>query len=128
DVVVGWYTAAGDMATLKLARSHDDGDHFAAPVIVDHGEAVQGRVDVAFDADAAWVTWLREDADGQSLQLARYSVDLSRQLQRIEVAKLQGRGRGTGFPQLALHAGSAVVAWTDVIDGKPRLRAARLVH
>ena len=128
DVVVGWYTAAGDKAALTLARSHDDGDHFAAPVIVDHGEAVQGRVDVAFDADAAWVTWLREDADGQSLQLARYSVDLSRQLQRIEVAKLQGRGRGTGFPQLALHAGSAVVAWTDVIDGKPRLRAARLVH
>jgi hypothetical protein len=128
EVLVGWYTAAGDMPTLKLVRSHDDGDHFAAPLTVDRGEAVQGRVDVAFDADAAWVTWLREDANGQSLQLARYSLDLSRQLQRIEVAKLQGRGRGTGFPQLALHAGGAVVAWTDVIDGKPRLRAARLVR
>lgn len=126
DVLVGWYTAAGDTPMLKLARSNDAGDRFAAPVIVDRGNAVQGRVSVAFDQNAAWALWLREDAAGQSLQLARYAPDLSRELQRIDIARLQGRGRGTGFPQLALRGGVAYVAWTDVVDGKPQLHGARI--
>ena len=61
---------------------------------------------------------------GQSLQLARYAADLSREWQRGEVARLHGRGRGTGFPQLALRDGAAYVVWTDVVDGKPQLRGA----
>lgn len=124
DVLVGWYTAAGDTPTLKLARSSDAGDTFAAPVVVDNGEAMQGRVDVALDRDAAWVLWLREDRSGQSLQLARYTPDLLRALQRIEVAKLDGRGRATGFPQLVLRDGAPLVVWTDIVAGKPQLHAA----
>jgi hypothetical protein len=126
DVLVGWYTAAGDTPMLRLARSVDGGDSFGAPLTIDGGEAVQGRVDVAFDDRSAWVVWLREGADGQSLQLARYTPDLGRELQRIEVAKLQGRGRGTGFPKLAVMNGAAHMVWTDVIAGKPQLRAARI--
>jgi len=128
DVVVAWYSAAGDVPTLKLARSRDAGDSFAAPVLLDRGNSVQGRVDVALGADAAWVLWLREDAQGQSLQLARYAPDLSRELQRLQVAKLEGRGRATGFPQLALGNGKAYVVWTDVIEGKPQLRGAMLTQ
>ncbi|MFC5578911.1 hypothetical protein ACFPOA_12930 [Lysobacter niabensis] len=124
DVLVGWYTAAGNTPTLKLARSADAGDRFGAPVTIDSGDAVQGRVDVAFDDGAAWVAWVREGAVGQTLQLARYTPDLSRELQRIEVAKLQGRGRGTGFPQLTVQAGKAYLVWTDVVDAAPQLHAA----
>ncbi len=122
--VVGWYTAAGDVPTVKLARSGDAGDTFAAPVVLDSGAAVQGRIDVALDADAAWALWLREGAGGQSLMLARYAPDLSRKLESVEVAKLQGRGRGTGFPQLALRDGSAYVVWTDIVDRATGLRGA----
>ena len=124
-VVVGWYTAAGDVPTLKLARSADAGDSFAAPRTVDSGSPVQGRVDVALAGDSAWVLWTREDGSGQSLQFARYSADLSRELQRGEVARLQGRGRATGFAQLALGRDAAYVVWTDVVDGRPRLQGAR---
>ena len=42
--------------------------------------------DVALDARQAWVAWLREDASGQSLWLARYAPDLSRELSRTRVA------------------------------------------
>ncbi|MEO6263989.1 MAG: hypothetical protein ABIO58_03350 [Luteimonas sp.] len=125
DVVAAWYTAAGDVPTVKLARSTDAGDTFAAPVTLEQGEAVQGRVAVALDPQQAWLLWLREDAVGQSLWLARYAPDLSRQLERIEVAKLQGRGRGTGFPQLALRDDSAYIVWTDIVNGAPQLRGAR---
>lgn len=125
DVLVGWYTAAGDVPALKLARSTNAAHGFAAPVVVDRGETVQGRVDVALDADSAWVLWVRESPQGQTLHLARYTPDLSRELQRLEVARLQGRGRATGFPQLVLADGGAYVAWTDVVDGKPLLKGAR---
>src|SRR5690606_41808128 len=74
DVVAAWYTAAGGTPQVRLARSADAGDRFDLPLIVDEGEAVQGRVDVALTAGAAWVLWLREEAGGQSLWLARYGA------------------------------------------------------
>ncbi|HEY5613083.1 MAG TPA: hypothetical protein VIK70_05775, partial [Lysobacter sp.] len=110
----------------RLARSGDAGDTFGAPVTIDQGPEVQGRVDVALDARTAWVLWVREEAGSQSLQLARYARDLSGEPERIEVAKIAGRGRATGFPQLALSGDAAYVVWTEVIDGKPRLRAVTL--
>ncbi|MHB8913030.1 MAG: sialidase family protein [Lysobacter sp.] len=124
--VIAWYTAPGDVPMLRLAGSSDAGDTFSAPVTVDQGIEVQGRVDVALDAAAAWVLWVREEAGGQSLQLARYAPDLSGEPGRIEVAKIEGRGRATGFPQLALSGDVAYVVWTDVVDGKPLLRGATL--
>lgn len=124
--VVAWYTAAGGESKVQVARSGDAGTSFGPPLLLDRGEPVQGRVEAALGADAAWVLWLREDRQGQSLWLARLAPDLSRELQRIEVAKPQGRGRGTGFAQLALGEGVAGVIWTELIDGAARLRGARL--
>jgi len=125
-VVLAWYTAAHGTPAVQFARSSDGGARFAAPVVVDRGEPVLGRVAVALDARQAWVLWLREDAGGQSLQLARYAPDLSRKLGQVEVAKLQGRGTATGFPQLALRADGAWIVWTDVVDGAPQLRGAHV--
>lgn len=122
--IVAWYTAAGDVPTVKVAHSANAGDSFGAPRVLDRGEAVQGRVDAAHGGNQAWVLWLREDTSGQSLWLARLAPDLSRELQRIEVARLQGRGRATGFPKLALRGDSAYIAWTDIVDGIPRLQGA----
>ena len=124
--VVAWYTAPGDVPMLRLARSRDAGDTFAAPVTVDQGAAVQGRVDVALDARSAWVLWVREEAGAQSLHLARYARDLAAEPERTKVANIAGRGRATGFPQLAIRDDAAYVVWTDVADGKPRLRGATL--
>lgn len=124
NVVVGWYTAANDKPLVELARSTDAGDSFSAPVVLEQGEAVQGRVAVALDAQQAWALWIREDASGQSLWLSRRTPDLSRELQRIEVSKLQGRGKATGYPQVALRNGNAYIAWTDIVDGAPHLRGA----
>ena len=45
---------------------------------------------------------------------------------RVKVADLAGRGRGTGFPRLKLRDGQAWLAWTEIVDGSPRLRGARV--
>lgn len=127
-VVVGWYSEGSGQPTLQLARSDDGGSTFAAPVVVEQGATVLGRVDVALDATQAWVSWLREVDGAQSLMLARYTPDLSRQLQRIEVAKLQARGRASGMPKLAVDASGAWLVWTDVVSGVPQLHGAQLTH
>ena len=59
--------------------------------------------------------------------LARYATDLSKKLEEVEVARLQGKGRGTGFPQLALRDGAAWMVWTDIVEGQPRLEGATYV-
>jgi hypothetical protein len=125
-VAVAWYTAADDTPAVKLARSDDGGRSFAKPVTLDSGLAVQGRVAVAIDSGQIWTVWLREENGMQSLWLARYAPDLSKELQRIKLADLQGKGRATGFPKLVLHGALAHVVWTDVADGMPQLRGAQL--
>ncbi len=128
NVAAAWYTAANDEAAVQLALSRDGGATFDAPVRVDKGPAVLGRVDAAYDKDGAWVLWMREEAGAQSLWLARYSPDLKRETQRSEIAKLQGTGNATGFPKLALRADGAYAVWTDVVDGQPRLKGAQVMR
>ena len=125
DVVAAWYTAAGGTPQVRLARSADAGDRFDLPLIVDEGEAVQGRVDVALTAGAAWVLWLREEAGGQSLWLARYGAGPGEPA-KVELATLQGRGRGTGFPHLVADGDGVRAVWTEVAGGTPMLRGARV--
>ena len=124
DVVVAWYTEANEQPLVQVARSIDAGARFGAPVVLEQGDAVQGRTAVALGAGQAWILWLREDRSGQSLWLSRRSPDLAREFQRIEVAKLAGRGRATGYPQIALRNGNAYIAWTDIVDGASHLRGA----
>lgn len=128
-LVVGWYTAPDGESRVRLARSDDAGDSFAAPVELDAGAEVQGRIAVALDDTQAWAVWLREDGEGaQSLWLSRRSADLATEYERVELARLEGRGRATGFPRLQLVGRDAYVVWTDVIDGAPQLQGLRLVR
>lgn len=128
EAVVLWYSEARGTPTLRMALSADAGDRFAAPVTVDAGAEVLGRAAVGIDARQVWVAWLREDAQGQTLMLARYARDLSKPLQKVEVAKLAARGLASGYPKLAVDAGGAWLVWTDVINGAAQLKGARIAR
>jgi hypothetical protein len=90
------------------------------------GEAQLGRVDVAADASGVWMSWMQEAGGQQSLWLARFDPALAAEQFRIQVAAVEGRGRGTGFPRLQVRDGEAWLAWTEVVGGKPRVRGARV--
>lgn len=121
---VAWYTAAGGVPLVRIARSGDEGRSFGDPRELARGDAPQGRVDIAADADGVWVSWVEEQAGAQSLWLARFDHGLQAERWRGKVADITGRGRATGFPRLQLRDGAAWLAWTEVVDGKPRLRGA----
>lgn len=123
---VAWYTVAAGLPTIRVAGSADAGETFAAVRDVDAGLQVLGRVGTAVSNDALWLVWLVEDDPHQSLRLARLPRALDGPGQTIEVAQVQGRGRATGVPQIAVHRGQVWVVWTDVVDGRPSLRAVRL--
>lgn len=124
DVAVAWYTAAGDMPAVRLARSRDGGARFDSPVDVERGATVQGRVAVALDERQAWVLWVSGAGAAQSLWLARYTPDLTRRLQRLRLGPLLARGPGAGYPQLVAHDGVAYVVWSDAAGGTAQLHGA----
>lgn len=127
QAVVAWYTGANDEVAVKLAVSADAGSSFGKPVVVDKGPDVAGRVAVAIDAQQVWMVWLREERGAQSLWLARYAPDLSKEVQRTKLADVNGRGRATGMPKLVLDGDAAYVVWTDVVEGTPQLKGVRIV-
>ena len=127
DVVLGWFTAANDEPRVQVARSEDGGAHFGAPLVLERGKQVDGRVAVALDGDNAWALWLREEFGGTSLWLARLAPDLSRERERIKVATLKAHGIAAGYPRLALRDGTAYIVWTDSDGTLTQLQGARFV-
>lgn len=127
DVVLGWFTGANDEPRVQLARSEDGGAHFGAPLVLERGKQVDGRVAVALDGDNAWALWLREEFGGASLWLARLAPDLSRERERIKVATLKAHGIAAGYPKLALRDGTAYIVWTDSDGTLTQLQGARFV-
>ena len=122
--LIAWYTGANDIPSVRIATG--DGAHFGAMHEVDSGPAVLGRVAVALDAKQAWVAWLREEAGVQTVMLSRYAPDLTREMERIDVAKLRARGRASGFPKLVSAGDAAWLVWTDVENDKTVIRGARI--
>jgi hypothetical protein len=126
-LVVGWFTAAGDEPRVQIARSTDAGARFGAPLVLERGKQVDGRVAVALDRDNAWALWLRTEFGGSSLWLARLAPDLSKERERVKVATLKAHGIAAGYPKLALRQGTAFIVWSDNDGRLTQLHGARFV-
>ncbi len=129
EVWVAWYTEAQGKPSLRLARSSDAGDTFAAPMHVAEGEGVLGRAALAFGSDKVWLAWLEERGggrEGQQLWLARIDArDATIEAKQV-VADLAARGRATGLPRLVARDGEARLVVTDVEANRSRLLGLRV--
>lgn len=128
DLVVAWYTYAGDRAAVHAAFSADAGATFDRPIEIDAPRGARspiGRVDVVLDRPGeALVSWIAAARDDAHLLVRRVARDRRR---GPELAIATGAaGREAGFPRMELHGNDVVLAWTD--PRARRLRAARLVR
>jgi len=126
NVAVAWFTGAGEQPRVLAAFSSDGGASFGAPIQVDGGEAI-GRVDIVFSRDGtAAVSWLEQDGEAVALRIRGVRADgaTTRAAPARTVARFAA-GRASGYPALAVHGDSLLVAWTDPDETIP-LRTAVL--
>lgn len=125
-LAVLWPTMATGPLEVKLAISPRAGAAFAAPAVLDAGESVLGRVDVAPWRDGGFLaSWVGGDGRGAVLRVAELDAS-GRVIARRDVVALPP-GRQLGHPRLAATGGDvAMVAWTEPTAQGPRVRAAWL--
>ncbi len=124
-VVVAWYTAADNNALVLAAFSSDSGATFSPPVVIDQKQGAStplGRVDVVLDGDEAIVSWLANTRLKGTLKLQRISA-AGLVGEAVSVSPMDS-GRLSGFPEMEIFSGRAVIVWRDP-DAK-MLRAAAI--
>lgn len=110
QVVVAWYTAAGNRPHVRLAFSNDSGESFAKPITIDDGSPI-GRVDLQLLNDgSALVSWLEKLPEGGALRLRRITAD-GKQDESMTISP-SGTARSNGFPQMVLVGNRLTFAWT----------------
>ncbi len=113
-VALAWFTAADNLARVRLALSHDAGRTFGDTI--DIAQPAIGRTDVvALGGGGAVVSWLSPTADGAEIRLRH--VDRSGKAGPARTLGQTTAARSSGFPQLERRGPDLVVAWT--IAGEP---------
>ncbi len=126
DVVVVWFTGAGEVPHVKAAFSSDAGASFGGAVVVDDGNP-SGRVDVVMKANgSALVSWVeRTGGEDAELRLRRLAFDG----EMSESVSITGStaARASGFPRMVeADGGYLLLAWTDATGDTPRVLVTRL--
>jgi hypothetical protein len=117
--IAAWSTMP-DGQTMQVKARVLDAD--AAPLTLDAGSAVRGRVDAAPLGEGALVVWLSGNGSGGSwLQATTLGAD-SRAAASRTVAQWPA-GRDVGFPRVASNGEVALLVWAEAVDGAPRVQA-----
>ncbi|HEX4911789.1 MAG TPA: sialidase family protein [Permianibacter sp.] len=131
QVAVVWYTAAEQTPQVRLAFADPDG-RFGLPLRLDDGAAT-GRVALAMpdgqSAIAAWLERRGEQAVWRLRKVSRSAAAGSGQPSAGPIRDLTtlALARSSGFPRLAIHGTTLILAWTEIDENQPpRVRSARL--
>lgn len=110
NLVVAWFTAAGDESKVNVVFSSDGGKTFGKPVRMDEANTI-GRVDVVLvNEKEALVSWM----EGEIIKVA--FVNASGRKGKSFVVAQSSAERAAGFPQMARISDGAVMAWTSPAD------------
>lgn len=122
DVVLAWFTAAGDVGHAYVAFSRDAGRTFDSPIRVDDDSSL-GRVDVELLPDGgAAVTWIEIADPGAAFMVRRIAGNGDRS-SAVRVATLEG-SRSSGYPRVGLRGNALTFAWADTAAGLNSVRTA----
>ncbi|HEX3645928.1 MAG TPA: hypothetical protein VHT95_09980, partial [Vicinamibacterales bacterium] len=121
DVAVAWFTGKGDTGHAFVAFSRDGGGTFGSPVRLDDASSL-GRVGVDLLRDGSAVgTWV-EFANGNrpSTFMVRRVDAMGKRGPSVRIAD----AGGTRYPRVGLSGSELLFAWTETVDGAPRVRTA----
>ncbi len=110
NVVVAWFTAAGDRPQVLAAFSSDAGASFAPPVRVDDGDPVGWAGVVMLEDGRTVVSWLERSGGAGHVRLREVSPTTRSEALTVATA---ANGRATGIPMLARSGHDLIVAWRD---------------
>ncbi len=111
-VALAWFTAPNDTPHVRLAFSQDTGKTFGAPVEIPDGRA-EGRVSVGLTPGGdALVGWIETKGDTSVMRLRRVSP-AGVKGPAMDLAKLTGGKRASGFARIVVHGDEAMIAWAD---------------
>ncbi|MEM7279505.1 MAG: sialidase family protein [Pseudomonadota bacterium] len=124
-IAMAWYSHAGNVGKIKMARSTDRGVTFKATEL-GAAAAPVGRVDIELMNDARMaISWLDKiPNEGVSLRMQLFGLH-GQSSGPLDVAKV-ATGNGTGFPQMMRHGNALMFAWTDATGAEPQIKTARI--
>jgi hypothetical protein len=121
-----WYGVRDSVAHVSAALSHDGGDSWQAPVLLDGNEPV-GRVDV-MDTDAGFfVTWIGRCTKDTTCLLG-LNLMVNGRTQPIERIAALSASRISGYPVVIYADGTYLSAYPSETDGVTRISMAKQVH
>ena len=117
ELVVAWFTGAGNERKAQVAFSSDGGVHFGEPIRVDDGTAL-GRVDVLWlQNGSALVMWVERRPRVAEILVRQVWPD--GRIEEEMVVTTTSAGRDSGFPQMVQDGmGRVVFAWTETGNGR----------
>lgn len=121
---VAWPTMARGPLEVKLALSPREGAGFGPASVLEAGEGVLGRVDLAAFGGGFLASWIGREGEATVLRVAELD-HRGRVRARQDVVRLPP-GRQIGHPRLAASGGQALLAWTEPGPEGTRVRAAWL--
>lgn len=123
DVVVAWFTGAGNVPKVRFARSTDGAETFEDAIDLATDKPL-GRVGIVMLASGdALVSWLQNGTDGKANILAR-RISVDGQLSASVVVAATSAGHLSGFPQIVDNGEEIVFSWTDTADGTTIVKSA----
>jgi hypothetical protein len=110
-VAVSWFTMHGGVGQSFVAFSSDAGRTFGAPVRIDDALSL-GRVDVELLGDGSAVAAWLEFVDDRAEWRLRLVNDAGQRGPSTTIARLTS-SRSSGYPRIARHQDTLLLAWTD---------------
>ncbi len=118
EVVVAWFTGAGNTPRVRAAFSSDAGATFGPPVTIDLGNPVGRVATVMPEPGTALVAWLEDE------RLFARIITADGNLGRARLVAASSNARASGFPAMLVDSADRVVfAQTAVDEGIRVLRS-----
>jgi len=124
NLVVAWFTGAGNKQKVQLVFSADGGAQFSTPITIVEGR-VMGRVDVLWaDEEIAVVSWM--EANDKTALFKAMAVTLSGKTSQQQVITEMVDSRKSGFPQMEIMEETLYFAWTEQEAAVTQVKTAKM--